>query len=189
MGTLVGATVDGNEVGWVRKISFFLQYLNFYFRKVCMKLLFFYTVLCNDVEGEGAGTRCPDEKPWSLQASLFPASLKIIRYLLVCSFLLEELAAVPEIIIFPFYYACLMWHFNALQIKWFLSACTSQAWRKFYCFIKPCNAPVFKEDLSLYQRVFMGSVYVFFSSSSFIFAMQGWFLKPKGDRDEWICVC
>jgi hypothetical protein len=24
MGTLVGATVDGNEVGWVRKISFFL---------------------------------------------------------------------------------------------------------------------------------------------------------------------
>lgn len=132
-----------------------------------------------------SGSDCPsDKKPRHCLGSLFLRFLEDHQVPPGLIHFARGVGCLPQNYFFLFYYACLMWHlyFNALQIKWSLSVCTSHAWRKFYCFIKSCNAPVFKKDLSLYQWVFTGSVYI-------SFAMQGWFLKQKRDRDKWVCVC
>lgn len=69
------------------------------------------------MEGRVAAKFPLTENSGNGSASPSSGFLKIIRYLLVRSFFLEEWAAFLEIIIFfLFYYACSMWHlyFNAL---------------------------------------------------------------------------
>ena len=108
---------DGaNEAGWDKKIGSSLSAPKLFTAEKafwnCFNSLLF--VMSGRAEWQHKLLWLKTQAPCSL--SPFLGFLKIVRYLLAWSLLLEDLAAFPEIIIFfLFYYACPMWHlyFNA----------------------------------------------------------------------------